>query len=53
MTANESLNLSTQVYDLLKTDLSHVFHDEVPFDLIEKQSRELIKVFVHNVIGFL
>ena len=41
MTANESLNLSTQVYDLLKTDLSHVFHDEVPFDLIEKQSREL------------
>jgi hypothetical protein len=41
MTANESLNLSLQIKDLLKTDLSHVFHTDIPFDLIEKQVREL------------
>jgi hypothetical protein len=41
MTANESLNLSLQVNDLLKTDLSHVFHDDIPFCLIENQAREL------------
>jgi hypothetical protein len=42
MTANESLNLSVQVHDLLKTDLSHVFHEDIPFELIEKQARELM-----------
>jgi len=42
MTANESLNLSLQVYDLLKTDLSHVFYEDIPFELIEKQARELM-----------
>jgi hypothetical protein len=41
MTANESLNLSLQIKDLLKTDLSHVFQEDLPFDLIEHQSREL------------
>jgi hypothetical protein len=42
MTANESLNLSLQVHDLLKTDLSHVFHEDIPFELIEKQTREVM-----------
>jgi hypothetical protein len=42
MTSNESLNLSLQVNDLLKTDLSHVFFDDIPFDLIETHARELI-----------
>jgi hypothetical protein len=42
MTANESLQLSLQVHDLLKTDLSHVFHEDIPFELIEKQARELM-----------
>ena len=41
MTANESLKLSLQIKDLLKTDLSHVFHEDIPFDLIENQVREL------------
>jgi hypothetical protein len=41
MTANESLNMSIQIYDLLKTDLSHVFHEYIPVDLIEHQAREL------------
>jgi hypothetical protein len=41
MTANESLNLSLQVNDLLKTDLSHVFHDDIPFEVIENHAREL------------
>ena len=41
MTANESLHLSLQIKDLLKTDLSHVFHEDVPFDLIEQQARQL------------
>jgi hypothetical protein len=42
MTANESLNLSLQVHDLLKTDLSYVFQEDLPFDLIEKQARDLM-----------
>jgi len=42
MTANESLNLSLQVNDLLKSDLSHVFHEDIPFELIEKQALELM-----------
>jgi hypothetical protein len=42
MTANESLKLSLQVHDLLKTDLSHVFHEDIPFELIEKQAQELM-----------
>jgi hypothetical protein len=42
MTANESLHLSLRVNDLLKTDLSHVFYDDIPFDLIENQARELM-----------
>ena len=33
MTANESLILSTQIKDLLQTDLLHVFCDDVPIDL--------------------
>ena len=41
MTANESLILSTQIKDLLQTDLLHVFYDDVPIDLIEKQARGL------------
>jgi hypothetical protein len=41
MTANESLNLSLQIKDLLNTDLSHAFHEDIPFDMIEKQAREL------------
>jgi hypothetical protein len=42
MTANESLNLSLQINDLLKSDLSHVFHAHIPFDLIEKHTRETL-----------
>jgi hypothetical protein len=42
MTANESLKLSLQVHDLLKTDLSHVFHEDIPFDLIEKQAQAVM-----------
>ena len=42
MTANESLNLSLQIKDLLKTDLLPVFSDDVPVDLIENQALQLI-----------
>ena len=42
MTTNESLHLSLQVNDLLKSDLSHVFHEDIPFELIEKQASELM-----------
>jgi hypothetical protein len=41
MTANESFTLSLQIKDLLQSDLSHVFHEDIPFALIEKQAREL------------
>jgi len=41
MTANESLILSTQIKDLLQTDLLHVFYDDVPIELIDKQARDL------------
>jgi len=42
MTANESLHLSLQIKDLLKTDLLHVFSDDVPVDLIENQALQLL-----------
>jgi len=42
MTANESLKLSLQVHDLLKSDLSHVFQEDIPFEQIEKQARDLM-----------
>jgi len=49
MTANESLALSFQFKALVKTDLSHVFQENMPVDLIEEwvsvnmpQSRECI-----------
>jgi hypothetical protein len=42
MTANESLNLSIQIKDLLHIDLSHAFYDDVPVDLIESQAREVM-----------
>ena len=42
MTANESFNLSLQINDLLKTDLSHVFQEDIPVDLIENQALELM-----------
>jgi len=41
MTANESLNLSSQIKDLLQTDLSYVFKDDIPVNLIESKAREL------------
>jgi hypothetical protein len=41
MTANESLSLSLQFKELVKTDLSHVFRTNLPVDLIEDRvSRE-------------
>jgi len=42
MTANESLKLSTQIKDLLKSDLSHAFYGDVPVELIEKQAHEIM-----------
>jgi len=42
MIANEFLNLSSQIKDLLKSDLSHTFYGDVPVALIEKQARELM-----------
>jgi len=42
MTANESLKLSTQIKDLLNSDLLHTFYEDVPVDLIEQHARELI-----------
>ena len=42
MTANESLNLSSQIKDLLKTDLLHAFYDDVPINQIEHQAREVM-----------
>jgi hypothetical protein len=42
MTANEFLNLSMQIKDLLQSDLSHVFHDDIPTDLMESRSREVM-----------
>jgi len=40
MTANESLALSFQFKELVKTDLSHVFQENMPVDLIETWVRE-------------
>jgi hypothetical protein len=42
MTANESLKLSVQIKDLLKTDLSHVFSEDIPVNLIENIAREVM-----------
>ena len=41
MTANESLNLSLQIKDLLKQDLFNFFHTDIPVDLIEEQAHML------------
>jgi hypothetical protein len=40
MTANESLNLSLHFKELVTTDLSHVFQDHIPVDLIEEWVRK-------------
>jgi hypothetical protein len=42
MTANESLNLSTQISDLLKSDLLHVFKEDVPVDLIDNHALKVM-----------
>ena len=34
MTSNESLKLSLQFKELVRTDLSHVFQEQMPADLI-------------------
>ena len=41
MTSNESLQLSLQIKELMQADLSHVFHEDLPFALIESQAREM------------
>ena len=40
MTANESLTLSFQFKELVRTDLSHVFQENMPVDLIEEWVNE-------------
>jgi len=42
MTANESLQMSVQVKAMLKTDLLHVFNEDVPVALIEHQAKQLL-----------
>ena len=43
MTSNESLNLSLRIKDLVQRDLSHVFQEFIPVDLIEQRAREVMK----------
>jgi hypothetical protein len=42
MTANESLHLSSQIKDLLHTDLLPFFHEDVPVSQIEDRAREIM-----------
>ena len=42
MTANESLQLSLQIKNLLHTNLSGIFHDDVPVSLIESHARAIM-----------
>ena len=42
MTANESLNLSLCFKELVKTDLSHVFQEDIPVDIIEQQANKVM-----------
>lgn len=43
MTSNESLSLSLRIKDLVQRDLSHVFQEFIPVDLIEQRAREVMK----------
>jgi hypothetical protein len=43
MTANESLSLSLCFKDLVQRDLSHVFQDFIPVDMIEQRAREVMQ----------
>ena len=36
MTANESLSLSLQFKELVKTDLSHAFQEHMPVNMIDE-----------------
>ena len=49
MTPNESLILSLRIKHLLKTDLLHVFSEDISFDLLENQLREPIPEFRERV----
>jgi len=42
MTPNDSLILSLQIKDLLKTDLLHAFQEDIPFEEIEHQVQEVM-----------
>jgi hypothetical protein len=41
MTVNRSLELSCQIKELVATDLSHAFREDIPFQAIERMSRAL------------